>query len=342
MFELVYPWALALIPLPLLIWLIVPRAKVSQPSALKIPFFQAMAKIIEQEKRTFRAQSSLIIPAIIYVLLVIGLAGPRWVGEPKPITRDGYNIMLALDLSASMEIPDMMLYGRPASRLQVVKRAAKQFVQDRSGDRIGLILFGTRAYLQTPFTYDRHAVIDRIDDATAGLAGKTTSIGDALGLAVKRMREVPKQGRVIILLTDGANNTGVLEPMKAAELAKDEGIKVYTIGLGAEPDPRAMSGNFYQMNVTADLDEKTLNKIAKLTGGRYFRATDTQSLHAIYKTIHKLETVSQEQATIRPQKDYYPWCVGLALFLFLFWLAGKRLLFYKLRFKMHAPEELTT
>lgn len=342
MFELVNPWILLLIPLPLFIWLLLPRAKVNLPSALKVPFFQAMTGIVEQEKRSITSQSVLIIPVFIWILLVIALAGPRWVGEPRPIVREGHNIMMALDLSGSMEINDMMFNGRPASRLDVVKLAAKRFVKERTGDRIGLILFGTRAYLQTPLTYDRHSVLMRVDDATVGLAGKTTSIGDALGLAVKHLRNVPKQGRVIILLTDGANNTGVLPPLKAAELAKEDGIKVYTIGLGSQSDPRVLSRDLFSVNTAADLDEATLTKIAKLTGGHYFRATDTQSLQQIYQTIHELETVRQEQATIRPQKEYYPWFAGAALLLYFYWLTARANVFARLRLPKPVQEELTT
>ncbi|WP_298622231.1 VWA domain-containing protein [uncultured Legionella sp.] len=323
MFELVNPWVLSLLPVPILIWYMLPRAKVTLPTALKVPFFEAMAGIVEQEKRSVSAQKLLLLPTIIWFLLVFSLAGPRWIGEPKPINREGYNIMMVLDLSGSMEIADMLLHGRPVSRLLVVKRAAEQFVQDRSGDRIGLILFGTRAYLQTPLTYDKHSVLMRIEDATAGLAGKTTSIGDAVGLAVKRLSDVPKEGRVIILLTDGANNSGVLAPLKAAELAKDDGIKIYTIGLGAEADPRALTADFFNQNVTAELDEDTLQQMADMTGGRYFRATDPESLQAIYQTINQLETVKQELANVRPQREYYPWFVGLALLLSFYWISRK-------------------
>lgn len=323
MFTLANPWVLLLFPLPLLFWLIMPKAKLHLPTALNVPFFKAMAGIAGQDQRSLSAQSSLLLPALIWLLLVFALAGPRWIGEPKPIEREGYNIMMALDLSGSMEIPDMMLNGRPASRLSVVKNAAEQFVQARAGDKIGLILFGSNAYLQTPLTYDRQTVLLRLIDATVGLAGKTTSIGDAIGLAVKRLKRVPQQGRILILLTDGANNSGVLEPLKAAELAKDEGIKIYTIGLGAAADPRALTNAFLMQNASADLDEDTLKAIATLTGGRYFRATDMETLNTIYETINQLEKVNQEQATIRPQKDYYPWFVGLALLLCLFWLASK-------------------
>lgn len=323
MFELANPWVLVLFPLPLIFWFLMPRAKVVLPTALKIPFFAAMIDIVDQEKRSISVQHSLLIPALVWLLLVFALAGPRWIGPPKSISREGYNIMMALDLSGSMEIPDMILHGQPASRLSIVKNAAEQFVRDRSGDKIGLILFGTRAYLQTPLTYDRHAILLRLEDATAGLAGKTTSIGDAVGLAVKRLDEIPQKGRIIILLTDGANNSGVLAPLKAAELAKEEGIKIYTIGLGSEADSRALGSDFLMQNPAADLDEATLKKMANMTGGRYFRATDTESLHSIYKMINQLETISQEQATIRPQKEYYPWFVGLSLFLCFYWLLGK-------------------
>lgn len=323
MFELATPWVLLFFPLPLMIWFLMPRVKVSLPTALRVPFFAAMIDIADQEKRSISVQHSLLIPTLVWLFLVFALAGPRWVGAPKPISREGYNIMMALDLSGSMEIPDMMLHGRPTSRLNVVKSAAEQFVRDRSGDKIGLILFGTRAYLQTPLTYDRHSILLRLEDATPGLAGKTTSIGDAVGLAVKRLNNTPQKGRVIILLTDGVNNSGVLAPLKAAELAKEEGIKIYTIGLGSEADSRVQVGDFVMQNPTADLDEETLKKMSDMTGGRYFRATDTESLHSIYKTINQLETINQEQATVRPQKEYYPWFVGIALLLCFYWLLDK-------------------
>ncbi|CDZ76003.1 VWFA-related Acidobacterial domain protein [Legionella massiliensis] len=323
MFELATPWALICLLLPLLIWFLTPRVALQLPSALKVPFYNAMLAIVDKKKPTLAGQAQIGLLFLIWCLLVFAAAGPRWVGEPRPLTREGRNIMLALDLSGSMELADMLMNGRPVSRLAVVKAAAEQFVQARVGDRIGLILFGTRAYLQTPLTYDRQSVLLRLDDATVGLAGQTTSIGDAIGLAVKRLQDVPAKGRMIILLTDGANNSGVLPPLKAAELAKLDNIKVYTIGLGAESDPRALGGAFFSPSPSSDLDEETLQEVAKITGGRYFRATDTQSLQAIYETINQLETVSQDQATIRPQHDYYPWPLAAAFILLLFWFSQR-------------------
>lgn len=324
MFELALPWVLLALPLPWLIWKLMPRLTLQLPQALKVPFFDAMVGLIEGRKVEAIMRSNMTLLFIVWFLLLAALAGPRWVGEPQPLAREGHNIMLALDLSGSMELDDMVLHGRSATRLEVVKRAAAQFVKDRSGDKIGLIVFGSNAYLQTPLTYDRHNVLMRIEDATVGLAGKSTAIGDALGLAVKRLQKVPSKGRLIILLTDGVNNAGVVAPLKAAELAKREGIKVYTIGLGAEADPRVLGGLFLNMNASADLDESTLKEIANMTGGRYFRATDGASLQSIYQIINQMETTPQEQATARPLHDYYPWPLAIALVLFLYWLVEPR------------------
>ena len=323
MLELAMPWALLLIVIPPLIWFLVPRAPLNLPVALKVPFYNAMQGIINRENHFLGNPIRMGLFFIIWALLILALAGPRWVGEPVPLTREGRNIMLVLDLSGSMELDDMLINGRPVSRLTVVKEAAKQFVKERAGDRIGLILFGSQAYLQTPLTYDRNSVLLRIDDATVGLAGKSTAIGDGLGLAVKRLQNVPKESRVIILLTDGVNNSGVLLPLKAAELAKDDKIKVYTIGLGSETNPRAMGNPFLGFGGDTELDEKTLQDIAQMTGARYFRATDTQSLHDIYQTINELETVSQDEAQVRPQKEYYYWPLALALLLLLYWFVEK-------------------
>ena len=323
MLELAMPWVLVLIIVPPLLWFLLPRAALQLPVALKVPFYNALLPIIEKEKRILASPSHVRLFFVIWSLLLIAIAGPRWVGPPIPVEREGRNIMLVLDLSGSMEINDMLLNAQPVSRLTVVKRAAKQFVQARTGDRIGLILFGSQAYLQTPLTFDRTSVLMRIDDATVGLAGKTTSIGDALGLAVKRLQNVPSASRVIILLTDGANNSGVLLPLKAAELAKDDKITVYTIGLGSEVDPQAQNDTVFNFNAGSDLDEKTLQQVATMTNGRYFRATDTQALHGIYDKINELETVNQDTATVRPQKDYYSWPLAMAILLLLYWFGEK-------------------
>jgi Ca-activated chloride channel family protein len=320
MFELTLPWVLIALPLPLLLWFLLPSAAKQLPRALKVPFFNDMMANIQSKHISHDTSTQIVIPLIIWSLLLLAFSGPRWVGEPRPLKREGHNIMLALDLSGSMELDDMRMQGQPATRLEVVKRAASQFVADRTNDKIGLILFGTQAYLQTPLTYDHQNVLNRIADATVGLAGKTTSIGDALGLAVKRLQKVPSQGRVIILLTDGVNNSGVLTPIKAAELANDSKIKIYTIGLGVENQNTQLANNlFLNLNTGAELDEDTLKEVANITHGRYFRASDTQSLQAVYQTINQMETVSNDNKVVRPQHDYYTWPLALAFFIFLYW-----------------------
>lgn len=316
MFQLAQPWILLLLLLPVLIRFLLPQTTTVSSAALNVPFFQELKIIADREK--FRPGSVMRTGffLLIWSLMVLAAAGPQWVGDPLPLTREGRNIMMVLDLSGSMELDDMVLNNRRVTRLAVVKKAAEQFVKERIGDHLGLILFGSRAYLQTPLTFDRQNVLLQIKDATAGLAGNTTSLGDALGLAVKRLQNVPSKSRIVILLTDGANTSGILLPLKAAELARDDQIKVYTIGLGSEPSSVVNDG-FYGMRVSADLDEETLLKIAETTGGQYFRATDAQTLQRIYDTINQLETIKQDQALIRPQQDYYSWPLALALLLFM-------------------------
>jgi len=318
MFELATPWALIALPIPLLMWFLLPRASLQLSVALKIPFFSAMLELIEREKCAITQQHTLWLLFTSWCFILIALAGPRWVGSPRPLVHESYNIMLALDISPSMGINDMTIHGRRTTRLAVVKRTAEQFVQARHGDKIGLILFGEQAYLLTPLTYDRHNVLMRLNDASVGLAGKSTSIGDALGLAIKRLQHVPARGRAIILLTDGVSNSGIIPPLKAAELAQTDNIKVFTIGLHSDIDPQSFSGMFLSTNGSADLDEDTLKAVAKITGGRYFRASSLQSLERIYHDIDQMTRVSQEQATVRPQHEYYPWFLAIGLGLFLY------------------------
>lgn len=316
MFELATPWVLILIIIPLMIWLLIPRASSSASRALRIPFFNTLEPMLVTHAS--KRKSTLLYFFCIWSLLVFALSGPKLVGPPLQLPHEGHNIMLVLDISGSMEIRDRMHHGQVTSRLSLVKNAAEKFVKNRKHDQIGLILFGTRAYLQTPLTYDHKAVLMRLEDATVGLAGKTTSIGDALGLAVKHMQNIPKAGRVIILLTDGANNSGTLLPLKAAKIAKDEDIKIYTIGLSSEGLPV-----FGQVPMVDDLDEHTLQTIADMTGGHYFHATDMQSLTRTYQRINQLETVKHPEATARPEKSYYPYPAAFALFLLMMWFTRR-------------------
>lgn len=314
MFDIAWPYVLFLIPLPFIIRLL-PRSKKKRTNALKVPFYHQIQPFISDEQ-VDRAQS-LSIRWLIWTLLVFALSGPLWVGPPKPIKQEGRNIMLALDLSGSMKIKDMEIKGSPVTRLAVVKDTARTFIRKRVGDRIGLILFGTRAYLQTPLTFDRQTALHMLDDATVGLAGQTTSIGDAIGLAIKRLDKTPVNSRVLILLTDGVSNSGVLSMDQAASIAKSHHIKIYTIGLGAEKMIVQSIFGPQLYNPSMELDEKGLKKIAALTGGQFFRATDYNALKNIYQMINKLEPVEADSKLIRPKTDYYYIPLAIALFFFL-------------------------
>lgn len=322
MFSITYPWVFLLLPLPVLAYILLPERIIWPQRALQLPFAQyflqggSSAKSAAGRKQ-YQALAALF---LLWTVLLCALAAPRWVGEPLSLTREGRSIFLALDLSGSMEINDMVVQGKRLTRLDIVKEAAADFIQKRTDDKLGLILFGAQAYLQTPLTFDKRNLLDRIEEANVGLAGKTTSIGDAIGLAVKRLQQTQAKGRVLILLTDGANNSGVLSPDKAAELARDEDIKIYTIGLGSESSLNSVSDIFMGLNAQADLDEDSLKKIAKITGGRYFRATNKSSLQAIYETINALETEQQSRPEVRVEEHYYPYFLVLYAFIIVMYL----------------------
>jgi Ca-activated chloride channel family protein len=228
-------------------------------------------------------------------------------------------LLLAVDISGSMDTQDMLLAGKPVNRLAVVKKVAGEFIQRRKGDRVGLVLFGSRAYLQTPLTFDTETTSILLAESEIGLAGRETAIGDAIGLAVKRLREDAASERVLILLTDGANTSGEVQPMQATEFAAREGLKIYTVGVGAD---EMMVQDFFGsrlVNPSADLDEDTLKAIAERTGGAYFRARDAEALARIYEQLDALEPVESDQETIRPVDELFFWPLGLS---FLLALAG--------------------
>ena len=242
---------------------------------------------------------------------------PQWLGELVEIPVSGRDLMMAVDLSGSMQEEDFVVNGRKVNRLVATKKVAGEFIQRRIGDRIGLILFGEQAYLQTPLTLDRETVQILLQESAIGLAGQSTAIGDAIGLAVKRLRTHEESNRVLILLTDGANTSGAVEPLEAADLAAKEGLKIYTIGVGAdEMIVRGFFGN-KRVNPSADLDEETLTAIAKKTGGLYFRARDTKELEKIYKVLDKLEPIERDVKRFRPRSALYFWPLSISLLLAL-------------------------
>ncbi|MGQ3676656.1 vWA domain-containing protein [Xanthobacter sp. TB0139] len=306
-------WALAALPLPLLMRLL-PAVQPRKAGALRVPFFRDLVTegLLAPGGRKPR-RGRLALMSLIWILLVVAAARPAYIGPPVPIPVEGRDLMMAVDLSGSMARRDFSVSGMPLDRLTVVKTVADDFIARRSGDRVGLILFGTRAYIQAPLTFDRNAVRSLLSQASIAMTGQETAIGDAIGLAVKTLRDRPEDQRVLILLTDGANTAGVLGPMQAAGIAKREHVKIYTIGVGAD----ASAGNMWMVNASNDLDEKTLADIAQMTGGRYFRARDTAGLAAIYEDINKLEPTAGDPLFLHPTVSLFPWPLGAALALSL-------------------------
>ncbi len=314
MIEFVWIKFFLILPLPLLVYLLLPRACSTSGRALKVPFFQDL----ENLRQTSNGKSSnwlKLLAVIAWILLVCAAARPQWIGEPLSMPISGRDLLLAVDISGSMQAKDMEINRKPVDRLTMIKKVAGEFIERRQGDRIGLILFGTRAYLQAPLSLDRKTVNQLLQEALIGIAGEKTAIGDALGLAVKRLLQRPGERKVLILLTDGANTAGAIDPLKAAELAKEGKLSIYTIGVGAD---RMMVKSFFGnrlVNPSADLDEKTLQKIAELTGGRYFRAREKKDLEKIYALLDKLEPVLSEDQALRPIRELFFWPLSGALLL---------------------------
>ncbi|BCU07501.1 VWA domain-containing protein [Allochromatium tepidum] len=316
MITLAWPWILLALPLPLLARRL-PPARDEGGAALRFPIHVGLGTeaVGHRSRPSERYRRRLLIGLLAWGLLVLAAARPQWVGEPIPLPLAGRDLMLAIDVSGSMEQEDYELDGRPVSRMAVVRTVASAFVERRVGDRLGLILFGTRAYLQTPLTFDGATVAAMLRDSVVGLAGRETAIGDAIGLAVKRLREQPEGQRVLILLTDGDNNAGALDPLEAAELAAQAGVRIYTIGVGGgELGVRSLFG-MRLMRQADDFDPTTLRRIAEITGGRAFVAGSRQELEAIYAELDRLEPSEREQRTYRPQRALFVWPAGLALIL---------------------------
>jgi len=318
MWSLAWPWALVALPLPLILRYLLPEAKGLSEAGLRVPNIDSFATLKDRSGAEQLLNWRFWIAALAWMLLVLAAARPERIGEELDVPVAGRNLMLAVDLSGSMDQKDFELVGRRVDRLTATKAVASDFIERREGDRIGLILFGERAYLQVPLTLDRETVNILLMEAFIGLAGEKTAIGDAITLAVRRIHEQKKDEgeQVLVLLTDGANTAGEVQPLKAAQLAQQVGLRIYTIGIGAEQlEVSSLIGGRRRINPSADLDEDTLTEIARLTGGRYFRATDTASLQDIYKLVDELEPVEEPESGFRPVKSYYYYPLGLAVLL---------------------------
>ena len=306
MLEWVWPWIFLCAPLPLLIHFF-SRGASPQSSAVRAPFAARWRNLSGSGRGARSSRVYWWLLWVIWMMLIAAIARPQWIGEPIELPNTGRDLMLGLDLSGSMQIEDMQIGSRLVSRITAVKAIAADFTQRRKGDRVGLILFGTRAYLQAPLTFDLDTVTQFIEEAQLGFAGEDTAIGDALGLAIKRLRERPASSRICILLTDGQDTASTVDPMEAAALAAQLDVKIYTIGISRN---LGRSGNG-----RAEVDEAMLNAVAESTGGRYFRATSPAELEAVYALLDELEPVEQEASTFRPKRalSWIPLLCALAL-----------------------------
>jgi len=250
--------------------------------------------------------------ALLWVALVTCLMRPQWLEPYSEVRTEGYDLMLAIDTSRSMEAMDFTVKGRQVTRMAVIKGVIGRFIKARDGDRIGLVVFGDQAFVLSPMTLDNQAVYKLVDNIVSRMAGDGTAIGDAIGLAVKKLRDRPEGSRILILVTDGENTEGSLPPKLAAQLAAHEGIRIYTIGVGSKGlVPFLEDGRITQVKM--EIDEELLTEVAGITGGEYFRATDTSALEQIYQRIDALEKTQAEARTALIPRSLYRWPLGLAL-----------------------------
>lgn len=313
MFEFAAPWLFLALLVPLL-W----RKRTQQgPALLFRPLARTAASVTTARPLPTRFTLRKMLLAGIWICIVTSAAQPRWLGEPVNIPLAGRDMMLAVDLSASMNINDMVYEGKNYNRLDTVKRVLREFVIKRQGDRLGLILFADAAYQQTPLTFDLLTVQQMLDESVHGLVGQRTSIGEAVGLAVKRFNTYESSNKVLILLSDGANTSGQIQPLEALELAKAAGVKIYTVGVGAEELIQESIFGPQIINPSNDLDEALLTNLATSTGGRYFRAKDPKELMQIYQLLDELEPIEREPQTFRPQQSLLHWPLFIALLLML-------------------------
>ena len=304
MLELAYPWILLGLPAPLLIyWLLPPHRE--RVSALRVPFFRDMVAATGFEARAgavvltrrFIQKVGMI---LLWILLVFGLAKPQWVGEPIVRTEAARDVMLAIDLSGSMDYADFPdEEGKNVRRLTAVQRVVDRFVAAREDDRIGLIVFGNRAYLQLPFTRDVETARALVSLMDVGMAGPQTAVGDAIGLAIHAFESSEVEERLLILLTDGNDTASKMTPINAAEIAKLEGVEIYTIGVG----DTAASGE-------DRVDFETLEAVASRTGGEFFNAEDEAALADVYRRIDELAPGEVKTESWRPRRSLVHWPAG--------------------------------
>ncbi|WP_288969017.1 VWA domain-containing protein [uncultured Thermomonas sp.] len=308
-----WPWWLLAGVLPWLVrWL--PPSNDHQQPALRVPWAARVQQVAAGSAGPAHARKFPWLAWVAWCLLCIATARPQQLGPPVAPPQAGRDVMLAVDLSGSMGEQDMTLGGQAVDRLTAIKAVLADFLERREGDRIGLIVFGDRAFALTPLTTDHASVRQQLQASVVGLAGRGTAIGDAIALATKRLQQQANPQKVLILLTDGVNTAGTLEPQKAAQIAKDAGVRIHTIAFGGDGNALSMFGFRLPMGGgDDDVDEAGLARIASLTGGKFFRARDTTQLAGIYAEIDKLEPVQRQGQAVRPMIEQYPWPLAAAL-----------------------------
>jgi Ca-activated chloride channel family protein len=312
MLEFAYPYAFLALPLPLLVrWLLPPHRE--QVSALRVPFFDAVANAAGADPQSGsvimrRRAFQMVFAGLFWAGIVTGLAKPEWVGEPIVRSEAARDIMLAIDLSGSMDYRDFPGEdGAAVSRFDAVQRVVAKFVAARETDRIGLIVFGNRAYLQLPFTRDLSTAVALVDLMEVGMAGPRTALGDAIGLAIHSFDSSEVEDRLLILLTDGNDTASRMTPINAAEIAAQNDIQIHTIGIGNE-----------QARGEDRVDFTTLAVIAERTGGTFSNAEDEQSLTGIYSTIDRMTSAEVRTQTWRPRTSLVYWPAGATLLMMVF------------------------
>ncbi|MDP8985410.1 MAG: VWA domain-containing protein [Pseudomonadota bacterium] len=304
-------WLLTLLPLVML-W----RGRRGPVAAIEYSDV-GLARQVARRSRSRIGGWVWLLPILAGALMIVGLARPQRGQSHTEVTAHGIDIVLGLDVSGSMQALDFLIDGRRLNRIEVVKRVVARFIDERPNDRIGLIAFAGAPYLVSPITLDHDWLQQNLERVNIGGVDDGTAIGSAIATAVNRLRTTPAKSKVIILLTDGVNNTGKISPLAAAEAAKAMGVKIYTIGVGVRgkaPIPvRDEAGNMRLIMAKVDVDEKTLQTVADLTGGKFYRATDTDSLQKIYEQINRLETTAQTVQKFEHYEELYPWALIPAL-----------------------------
>lgn len=320
MFEFANPWMFIALPLPLLVHWLFPAYKESQDS-IRVPFFQRLVELTGQKPK----KGAIILQRVLFqklwipatwILLVVALAKPLWIGDPIEQTKSARDLMVAVDLSGSMETADFKAAdGKEISRLAAVKHVLAEFAEQREHDRLGLIVFGDSPYLQTPFTDDHRTWLTLLTETEIGMAGQSTMFGDAIGLAIKLFENSETKNRVLIVLTDGNDTGSKVLPVEAAKIAENKKVTIYTIAVG---NPETVGEEALDLGV--------MKAIAEITGGQFYQALDRPQLQQIYKDIAKLEPEEHETLSFRPRLSlhHYPLAIIITGYLLFFLLMTLR------------------